>query len=333
METRRPTVRDVAEAAGVSRATVSRVLNGGHWVSTGARSAVEDAIRSLGFRANPHARSLVTRRSRTVAFLLTEPHRLLFDDPNFAILLRLLAEGSEQRGLTLVLMFAGSDLERDRAREFITSGHVDGVFLVSHHTGNPLVSELVEAEIPIVTVGAADGFEQWVSSVAADDRGGAVVATRHLVSAGRRRIATIAGPVDTSGGVDRLSGYRIALGDGFDPARVAYGDWSGASGAAAMRTLLDRDGAIDGVFVANDAMAVAAIEEIRSHGRRVPDEIAVIGFDDTPLAADADPPLTTVRQPFPRIANEMVRLLSERLAGGPPAGIRLPTELVIRQSA
>ncbi|MET0424608.1 MAG: LacI family DNA-binding transcriptional regulator [Actinoplanes sp.] len=333
---KRPTIRDVAREAGVSYATVSRVLNGREWVSPEAVRSVREAIARTGYTANQHARSLATGRSGSIAFLLTEPQHLLFSDPNFSVLLRGVAQSLSDRELTLILMIAATPDERVRAVSYLSGGHVDGVLLVSPHSGDPLLSQLVQAEVPIVACGRVLGHEQMISSVAADDRLGARSAVEHLIAAGCRRIATITGPPDTSGGVDRLQGYHDALlahGMPIEPTRIVAGDWGQQSGAVAMRTLLDQSPDLDAVFAASDSMAAGALPVLRNAGRDVPGAIRVVGFDDSGLAATLDPPLTTVRQPFERIADEMVRLLTDVIGGRTPLSITVPTTLVLRASS
>jgi DNA-binding LacI/PurR family transcriptional regulator len=331
---RRPTVSDVAAEAGVSRGTVSRFLNGGHWVSPEAEAAVAAAIRKTGYRINPHARSLATQRTNSVAFLLTETFERLFEDPNFARLMRATSAALAERDVSLVFILAGSPAERRRARDFITQGHVDGVLLVSSHQGEPgLIEEIHRAGVPIIACGVPLGFERKLGWVAADDEAGAREMTAHLRALGRSRIATIAGPRDTSGGVQRLAGFRSELGDDFDPRLVEHGDYSTASGRAAMTALLEKDPSIDAVFAANDLMAAGALAVLAERGVAVPDTVAVGGFDDAAIAVETVPALTTMRQPFDRISQEMVRLLLEVIGGEKPAAITLPTELVVRASA
>src|SRR4051794_22693811 len=301
---RRPTIRDVAAAAGVSRGTVSRVINGGHWVSPEALAAVEEAIRTTGYSANQHARSLVTGRSNSVAFLLTEPQHLLFEDPNFAILLRGAAEALSRQGMPLLLMVASSAEERKQVLAYVSGGHVDGVLLISSHTGNPMVDALVRRGIPTVACGVPLGFESRIGYVGADEFGGARQLARHLRQSGCTEIATITGPMDTPGGQLRLDGFRVEMGDAFDLELVAHGDYTRDSGARAMTQLLERRPTLDGLFVASDLMAAGALTVLRAAGRRVPDDVAVGGFDDSGLAATLEPPLTTMRQPLHRIRSE-----------------------------
>lgn len=329
---RRPTIRDVAAAAGVSRGTVSRVLNGGKLVSSEARTAVEAAIASTGYVANQHARSLATSRSNSIAFLLTEPQHLLFEDPNFSVLLRGVAEELSGREIPLLLMVAGTPPEWRQITRYVAAGHVGGVLLISSHRDNPVLADLLGHDVPVVTCGVPLGHEGRVSYVAADDRTGAARMTRHMMDRGRSRIAMITGPLDTSGGTLRLEGYRETLGERYDETLVATGDYSRESGRLAMAELLRRRPDLDAVFVASDLMAAGALATLQAEGRSVPDDVAVGGFDDSGVAAAMHPALTTMRQPFGRISSEMVRLLLEVMEGEEPAGITLPTALVERDS-
>jgi DNA-binding LacI/PurR family transcriptional regulator len=329
---RRPTINDVAAAAGVSRGTVSRVLNGGHDVSDAAQEAVERAMRKTGYVVNQHARSLVTQRSQSVAFILSEPQERLFEDPNFNVLLHSCTQALARHDITLLLTLASSLEDRKRLGRYLTGGHVDGALLVSTHSGNPLIPELLARGLPVVACGKPLGFERQVAYVAADDRDGARQMVSYLRSAGRRRIATITGPLDTSGGVERLAGYREALAES-SPELVAHGDYTRASGEAAMLQLLGRAPDLDAVFVASDLMAAGALAALTRAGRRVPEDVAIGGFDDSQIATNTQPPLTTVRQPYPRIGAEMVRLLLSLIDGESPAAVIIPTDLVVRESA
>ncbi|MET9732106.1 LacI family DNA-binding transcriptional regulator [Streptomyces sp. NPDC006458] len=332
---RPPTIHDVAREAGVSRGTVSRVLNGGHYVSPTAQDAVNAAIRKTGYVVNRHARSLITGRSDSVGFLLTEPQERFFEDPNFNVLLRGCTQALAAHDIPLLLMIAGTDDERRRITRYITAGHVDGVLLVSSHSGDPVAQELREAGVPLVACGKPIGLGSKVSYVAADDRDGACDMVRHLLSLGRRRIGVVTGPLDTPGGVDRLAGYKEVLtgaGIAIDDRLIVSGDYTKASGEAGAERLLDRAPDMDAVFVASDLMAQGVLTALHRAGRRVPEDIAVGGFDDSPAAVAASPELTTIRQPWDRISAEMVRVLLARIGGEEAAAVILPTELVKRES-
>jgi DNA-binding LacI/PurR family transcriptional regulator len=331
---RGPTIDDIALVAGVSRGTVSRVLNGARYVSPQALAAVERAVRETGYVANSSARSLVTRRSGAAAFVLSEPQELLFEDPNFSVLLRACTQALSGHRMTLVLMLASGADERQRVLEYLRAGHVDGILLVSSHSGDPIVAELERGNLPAVACGKPLGHEAAIPFVAADDREGARRMTRYLVELGRRRIAMLAGPQDTSGGRERLAGYREILGGRLDEALVASAtDYSYHAGEAAMADLLARSPDLDAVFVGSDLVAAGAIAVLRRAGRRVPEDVAVGGFDDSRVATTTEPPLTTIRNPLELVAAEMVDLLLRRIAGEHPASRILPVELIRRRSA
>lgn len=330
----RPTMEDVARVAGVSRGTVSRALNGGHHVGRDTLDAVRKAIRKTGYVVNQHARSLVTQRSGSVAFILAEAQDRLFEDPNFSILLGGCTQALAERDITVLLTIAGTREDHRRVGRYLTGGHVDGALLISTHAGNPLIGELASRDLPFVVCGKPLGHERTVSYVAADDRDGARQMVSYLRSRGHRTIATITGPLDTPGGVERLAGYRDVLGD-VDPKLIATGDYTQASGEEAMTALLRDVPDLDAVFVASDLMAAGAIGALQRAGRSVPGDVAVGGFDDSKTATSSSPRLTTIRHPLARISTEMVRLLMRHIDEGhtEPAAMILPTELVVRESA
>jgi DNA-binding LacI/PurR family transcriptional regulator len=330
----RPTIDDVAAAAGVSRGTVSRVLNGGHYVSPAALTSVKRAMLQTGYVVNRNARSLVTKRSGCVAFVLAEPQERLFEDPNFNVLIRSATRALASRDVNLMLMIAGDPDDRARVVRYLQSDHVDGVLLVSTHSGDDVTGELQRAGIPIVACGKPLGYEDTIPYVAADDRGGARAMTEYLLGLGRSRVATITGPLDTPGGLERLEGYYDVVGRRSRRRLVANGDYSYESGERAMEEILDREPDVDAVFAASDVMAAGAIAALRRRGISVPDAVAVAGFDDSRVAATTDPPLTTMRQPLAEIAARMVDiLLSVVYEDAEPTSITFPTELVRRASA
>jgi DNA-binding LacI/PurR family transcriptional regulator len=333
---RRPTIEDVAAAAGVSRGTVSRVLNGGVNVSPTALAAVNKAIKQTGYVVNTHARSLVTQRSGSVAFILSEPQEKFFEDPNFQVLLRGCTQALAEYDMPLLLSIADSEQDRERVVRFISGGHIDGALLVSTHAGNPVVSRLASLGIPAVACGLPIGHESDLAYVAVNEAEGGRLATTHLARIGRRRIATVTGPLDTPGGRDRLKGYKEGLDESglpLDEKLVVHGDYTRVSGQLAMEKLLKQDPDLDAVFVASDLMALGAMDALARAGRSVPGDVAVVGFDDSPSAMSARPALTTVRQPFKRICEEMVRLLLALLDGQEPAAVILPAELIVRETA
>ncbi len=331
---RRPTIEDVAAEAGVSRGTVSRVLNGGHYVSPGTLDAVNRAIKKTGYVVNHHARSLVTQRSESVAFILSEPAERLFADPNFSVLLRGCTQALAEHDIGLFVCIAASSSDRTRITRFLAAGHVDGALLVSVHAGDPLLDLLGSAGVPYVACGAPLGFESKVSYVAADERGGARAMVAYLRSAGRTRIATITGPLDTSGGRGRLEGYREVVGDAFDESLVEEGDYAQDSGDRAMTKLLKRRPDLDAVFVASDAMALGALNALRragppGAGRRGRRRVRrLVGRRGRPARADHDQAAVSPDQQA-----RWSGCCSAAITGDEPSAVILPTELVRRASA
>jgi DNA-binding LacI/PurR family transcriptional regulator len=330
------TLEEVARVAGVSRATVSRVVNDSPRVSPGVRRSVERAIESLGYVPNRAARSLVTRRSDSVAVVITEPTGRLFSDPFFPRLLRGISAELAAGDRQLVLVMPQSTADQRRAAGYLSAGHVDGVLLTSLHGDDPLPGELAARGVPVV-VGGRPLAGDSISYVDVDNRAGARAAVAHLLAGGRRRVGTIAGPADMAAGVDRLAGYRDALAQAGippDPALIVEADFTHDGGARAMRELLATQPGIEAVFAASDAMAAGALSEILAAGREVPDDVAVVGYDDSPIAAATRPPLTSVRQPIEEMGREMARLVIEAIERGERATRRivLATELVPRAS-
>ncbi|WP_067482490.1 LacI family DNA-binding transcriptional regulator [Actinomadura hibisca] len=334
MAGRRPTLEEVAAQAGVGRGTVSRVVNGSPKVSEQAREAVLKAIDELGYVPNRAARALVTNRTDTVALVVAESDQRLFDEPYFAGIIRGISATLGDTGLQLLLALARSPAEYARLEHYLTPQHVDGVLLTSLHAEDPLPGRLEAGGVPTVLGGRPPGLSP-VSYVDVDNRSGARLAVEHLIGRGRRRIAAIAGPQDMGVGIDRLTGYRAALAEAGLPELVAYGDFSEASGIAAAEELLARSPELDAVFAADDPMALGALRVLRRHGRAVPGDVAVVGFDDSAQAPLSDPPLTTVHQSAEEMGREMARLLVSRIGGETPADpvVILQPHLVVRESA
>jgi DNA-binding LacI/PurR family transcriptional regulator len=265
--------------------------------------------------------------------VLSEPHEKLFEDPNYSTLIRVAIRMLAERDLSLVMMLAGDEGDRERVVRYVRGGHADGVLLVSTHAGDPLVEALTSGP-PAVSCGAVIGHENVIPYAAADERLGARQMTEYFVSQGRKRIAMITGPMDTPGGIQRLEGFAEVLGRKATTKLIAHGDWTQASGERAMAELLDRAPDIDAVFVASDLMAAGALATLRAARRRVPDDVAVGGFDDSSVALSTHPPLTTIRQPLAEMAQETIRLLFALLDGAKHVDpVILPTELVVRESA
>ncbi|MGG5259921.1 LacI family DNA-binding transcriptional regulator [Phycicoccus avicenniae] len=333
---RPPTLADVARHAGVGRGTASRVLNDSPHVSPAARDAVLAAVGALGYVPNGAARSLVTRRTDTVALVVSESGERLFGEPYFATVVRGIGERLGEAGRQLVLVLAGTDAERARAADYLTRQHVAGVLLLSLHAEDPLPGLLESRGVPTVSGGRPAARRPPVV-VDADNLAGARAALDHLVARGCRRPGVLAGPQDMSSGRDRLVGaLDAAEAAGLDRGRVrvAWGDYSEESGYRAMAELLAAGPRPDGVFAASDLMAVGALRALREHGLSVPQDVALVGFDDAPVCRMTEPQLTTVRQPVGRMGAVMAEVLLARLAGREvPAETVLPTRLVVRGSA
>ncbi|WP_214409049.1 LacI family DNA-binding transcriptional regulator [Sphaerisporangium fuscum] len=330
----RPTLEAVAARAGVGRGTVSRVINGSPKVSEKAREAVRQAIEELGYVPNRAARTLVTRRTDTIALVVSESEQRVFDEPFFAGIIRGIGSSLAETGLQLILTMAQSRDEHERLEQYLTGQHVDGVLLISLHGADPLPGRLEEMGVPTVLGGRPVGLTPY-SYVDMDNRAGARQAVKYLLAKGRRRIATIAGAQDMCAGVDRLAGYRDALLATGLPELVAYGDFSESSGIEAMRRLLEEHPDLDAVFTASDPMAIGAMRVLKDHGKSIPGDVAVIGFDDSTVAAHTVPPLTSVHQSTEDMGRQMAQLLVARINGErlqQPVVI-LDTHLVQRGSA
>ncbi|MFB6717484.1 MULTISPECIES: LacI family DNA-binding transcriptional regulator [unclassified Streptomyces] len=337
----RPTLEAVAALAGVSRATASRVVNGGAGVRQPLVEQVRKAIEELGYVPNHAARTLVTRRNGAVAVIIDEPEFRIFSDPFFSQQIRGISRELNAYDSQLVLLLVEGSGDFDRVARYLAGGHVDGALAFSLHTDDELPAIIRRFQVPTVYGGRPGrpgaASELAVPYVDCDNRGGAAEAVRHLVSLGRRRIAHIAGPRDQTSALDRVDGYRDVL-PGSDPALLVEGDFTVEGGARAMARLLERRPDLDAVFAANDLMASGALRVLSEHGRRVPQEVALVGFDDmVPIAESTEPPLTTIRQDVEGMGRLMVRMLMRQLNGeggdDEPESLITPTELVRRASA
>ncbi|THA35142.1 LacI family transcriptional regulator [Streptomyces sp. A1277] len=358
-----PTLEDVARAAGVSRATVSRVINGVRNVDPVIQEAVRRAVALTGYAPNRAARSLVTRRTDAIALVVSgagvepEPEETappadadgdgaeagsgasftgqVFADPFFGRVVTGVVDYLRPRGMHPVLMFAETSRAREDVVSFLRQGSADGALVVSTHAEDPLPGMLTDAGLPAVLY-ARPARAARISYVDVAHQDGARLAAEHLLARGCRRIATITGPLDVPAVQERLAGFRDTMArNGHPYIAIAEGRFTQESGEAAMERLLTEHPDLDGVFAANDLMAMGACHVLREHGKRVPDDVAVIGFDDSSAASACRPPLTTVRQPVEAMAAEMARLLIERLAKpeGAATSVVFEPSLVVRESA
>ncbi|MFI1187592.1 LacI family DNA-binding transcriptional regulator [Streptomyces californicus] len=335
----RPTLEEVAARAGVGRGTASRVINGSPRVSAATRQAVEAAVAELGYVPNRAARALAGNRTDAIALVVPEPETRFFAEPYFSAIVRGVGAALADTEMQLLLTLVGNDRERRRLAQYLTAHRVDGVLLVAVHADDPLPELLEQLGMPCVISGARHAGE-ILPSVDSDNYEGARAAVEHLVSRGRRRVATITGRLEVYGAQRRLDGYRAAVsaaGLAPDERLIAPADFTEEGGAKAMHDLLARRPDLDGVFAASDVMAAGARQVLRDAGRRVPEDVALVGFDDSVVARHMHPPLTSVRQPIEEMGRRMARLLLDEIAGGSPDGERpslvLPTELVVRDSS
>lgn len=330
-----PTMEEVARWAGVSRSTVSRVINNNPHVRAETRERVRQVIRKSSYQPHAVARSLVTNRTQIVGMVIPEAVTTLFTDPFFSILLRGTTNACNAHRYQLMLsLFAASADQQERYQNLLGNGYLDGVIVASASLDDPLISNLLHDRVPVVSVGR----HPQVHFVDVDNLGGARMAVEHLIRLGHRRIATITGPLGMAHGQDRLEGYRQALAAHRIPVEedlIVEGDFTEGSGLASMQRLLPADPTA--VFVASDTMAVGALKALRQAGREVPQEIAMVSFDDIPVASAIEPGLTTVRQPIERMGSMAVEVLLSLVESSPEAEapvhrIILPTELVVRAS-
>jgi DNA-binding LacI/PurR family transcriptional regulator len=330
---RPPTLDEVAERARVSRTVASRVINNGPNVSRAKRDAVEKAIRELGYTPNRAARALATRQTGVVVLAVSGEGPEVFADPFFAQVIVGASAALEKTDLHLMLSLATSGHGHRRLQTFLQTRGADGVMLVAMRGLDPLIDIAARSGLPTVFVGLPmHGTPPFYVDV--DNAGGSRAATEHLLRSGRRRIAMISGPADTAVGRERRRGYAEALLlAGLGPYATEPGDFMEAGGAAAMRALLSAHPDLDAVVAANDNMAVGALRVLRDAGRTVPGDVAVVGFDDSPIAVHTDPKLTTIHQPVQALGREAARMLIEVLDGARPESLILPTKMIVRGSA
>lgn len=339
----RPTLEEVAARAGVGRGTVSRVINGSPRVSDATRAAVQAAVAELGYVPNTAARALAANRTDAIALVVPEPETRFFAEPYFSDMLKGVGAELSDTEMQLLLIFAGSDRERRRLAQYLAAHRVDGVLLVSVHADDPLPDLLAQLDIPAVISGPRSAAET-LPSVDSDNYGGGRSAVEHLLSRGCRTIAHIAGRLEVYGAQRRVDGYRDALlgaGRPVDERLIESGDFTEEGGRRAMTALLAGRPDLDAVFAGSDVMAAGARQVLREQGRRIPEDVALVGYDDSAIARHMDPPLTSVRQPIEEMGRRMIDLLLTEIADRRPASTRglerrqvaLATELVTRASS
>jgi LacI family transcriptional regulator len=328
------TLDDIARMSGVSRSTVSRVLNDDPHVNRQTREKVQQILESIHFQPNLAARGLAAGHARVLGLVIPVGVIAIFSDPYFPLLIHGVATACNALDYSVMLWLAEPEFERRTISQIIYNGIVDGVIVSSMQLNDPLIDNLWESGRPFITIGRNPNLEK-TNYVDVDNRAGAYQAVSHILRSGRRRVATITGPRNTIGSQERHLGYLDAMHDrGVQVYEdlIAEGEFSDTTGYLSMKKLLQHRP--DAVFVASDAMAIAAMRAIEEAGLQIPEDIAVVGFDDIPSAATCKPPLTTVRQPIQRTGAVAAEALIDLIEHPDPLPRRivLPTELVIRSS-
>ncbi|KAA9106407.1 LacI family DNA-binding transcriptional regulator [Microbacterium rhizomatis] len=326
------TIEEVAAASGVSRSTVSRVVNGSTAVSPSALAAVQRAIADLNYVPNRAARSLASRHTHAVALVVPEDTTRFFGDPFFASVVSGINTGLSRSDYVLNL-FIASDDPGDKTTSYVRSGSIDGAFIISHHTSDTFIDRIASS-VPVVYGGRPLRERENDYYVDVDNVAAARDATAYLIEKGHRRLATITGPLTMPAGIDRLQGFRDALrAAGLREGAIEDGGFTSDGGADAMRRILERGEAPDAVFIASDLMARGALSVLAAAGLRVPDDMAIAGFDDSPVATSVTPHLTTMRQPSFEQGEKMAGVLLDLLAGRAPQRVTiLDTALIVRDS-
>ncbi|RMG87753.1 MAG: LacI family transcriptional regulator [Chloroflexi bacterium] len=329
------TIAQIAELAGVSKATVSRVLNNYPHISPAVREKVQQVIAETGYQPNNIARMLASERSNIIGLLVPSDARKVFTDPYYPTLTEGVSRGAHHHNLTLSLFIVYTPGEGlTTIRNIISAGLLDGLIITADDKNYSHIELLVQSQLPFVLIGNLAHIDGIPCRIDVDNVDGGRTATEHLINLGYQRVATIASNKNLSG-EERLQGYRQALeahGRPFEPDLVVYGDYSAESAYIAMQRLLALDELPDAIFIASDSMAIGAMRAIREAGLQVPDDVAIVGFDDLPTAVQTDPPLTTIHQPIDEVGRLAVSTLLD-LADNPettPREIILPTKLVIR---
>ena len=329
------TLDDIAKLAGVSPATVSRVVNNYPHVRANVRQRVLEIIEETGYQPNSAARSLASNKSNLIGLVIPNSVANFFTDPYFSRLTEGITQSCNANDYVLSLfIFDSQEIEQKLFPRVTSQGLVDGIIIQSTGLHDKALTYIKNGDIPYVVAGRPKNAPE-ASYVDVDNRSGAYKAVMHLVQLGRKRIATVAGPLHTSVGEDRLAGYRAALMDRkieLDENLIEEADFTAISAYYATRRLLAQTP--DAIFVASDTMAVGVIRALREENIKIPEQIALVGFDDLPPASNAIPALTTVRQPIRRFGIKLVETLIDILNNGPqpPRRIIFDTELIIRES-
>ena len=328
------TLEDIGRLAGVSRSTVSRVINHQPNVHEDVRRRVLEVIDRTGYAPNVAARSLVSGRSGVIGLVIPSRVHAIFEDPYFSRLIQGISAASNSSGNMLSLfLFQNEEEESDLYPRVVKAGFLDGLIVTATRMGDPLLSSLSGSDLAVVIVGRPDAG--GVSYVDVDNHGGGVKAAIHLCGLGYRKIGLLGAPVSTTAGQDRLNGFVEGLatcGKALDPKLRVDGDFSETGGYNAMQQLMKHQP--DAVFAASDTMAFGALRALRERGIRVPQDMAIVGFDGMVASEKSIPALTTIRQPVAETGTKAVLMLNDLISGAATAPVVeiMPVELVVRES-
>ncbi len=329
------TLEDIAKQSGVSRSTVSRVINDHPNVREDVRKRVQEVIQSTGYQPHAAARTLASQHSWMLGLVLPRNISSFFTDPYFPRLTQGIAQACNQNNYTFSLFLIGTKEDEEKIYPRVSrKGLLDGVLLQSDQIGDQLSDQLIHSNIPLVIIGRPF-HNKDVSYIDVDNTNAAFIAVSHLIRLGYQRIGTITGMPTRTVSIDRKEGYMKALverGRDIDETLIVEGDFTEAGGYYAMQRLMAAKP--DAVFAASDTMAIGAMRAVREARMRVPEDIAFVGFDDLPLATLPEPRLTTMRQPVYQFGIKAVEILLDLIENGikPPRRVIMETELIIRDS-
>ncbi|MGY5765774.1 LacI family DNA-binding transcriptional regulator [Brachybacterium sp. DNPG3] len=331
---RGPTLEDVARASGVSRATASRVVRGDANVSADKIALVEQAVSELGYVPNVAARSLASRQTGAVALVVPEPEAFVFSDPFLGAAVSGVAAALTVAQKQLMLLMSSGRAEDDRLRTFLRGGHADGFVVMSHHEGDIAQQLASDTKVPMVFIGRPSGGRD-VPYVDLDNLAGGRMAARRLIERGCRRIAIICGPQDMAAAIDRRLGFEKELADaGLAPAALRFGDFTIASGERETASMLREGLEFDAIFASSDLMALGAMKKLEAEGLHVPEDVAIVGFDDVISASDDTIALTTIVNPGRELARRATELLIDLLhERDVERAITLTPQLTVRRTA
>lgn len=329
------TIEDIAKLANVSKSTVSRALNDSSLINTETKERINAIAKEHNFCINSPARNLSKRESLTIAYVTHSHHGGCAKEDMFGLeIMSAIGAGLDEIGYDLLVIHV-KPRDDSWAHQYFDGGRVDGFILMKYGRKNLNIKLLTDLGAPFITWGIPEPGQSWCS-VMGDNISGGILATEHLIRIGRKKIAILCGPEDDLETHNRLKGYETALQSvdrELDPELRVSGDYSMESGVAGMQQLLSKAPDLDAVFVCSDVMAIGAIKVIQNMGKRIPEDIAVVGYDDLPIATFNNLPLTTVRQNIKMSGKLLAQNLVQYIKTGVVTHVTVPVELVVRKSA